>query len=423
MKHRKLSRTLGAAAIAGAISFIFVVSAFAADKETVIYSFKGGNDEGFPYAGLVFDKAGNLYGTTAGGGLSDYYGTAFELSPTSNGGWKISVLHIFTGATDGASPYAGLVVDADGNLYGTTSAGGNLNYCNGLGCGTVFRLSPTSGGGWKETVLHAFTGGRDGGDPYAGVTFDAEGNLYGTTLKGGAAGECGELGCGVVFRLESSGNDWKETVLHIFGGSDGAYPYAGLTFGADGSLYGAASEGGEEVGTVFRLTPSSDSWRFSVLHRFSVQNDGGYTPRGRPVLDQAGNLYGTTSAGGEGGAGTVFRLSQTSSGGWKDTVIHSFTGNGGRYPLAGLILDSAGNLYGTTSYGGDVDGTVFELTPAANGKWQQTVLRALTGNGDGGAPYAEVIFDAAGNLYGTATAGGAQGWGCVFKLASTSKKK
>ena len=388
----------------------------AAATEKVIYSFTGGKDEGSPYAGLVFDSAGNLYGTNAGGGVSDYYGTAFKLSPTRNGAWKITVMHIFTGGTDGANPYSNLILDKAGNVYGTTTSGGDLNYCEGLGCGTVFELSPTSGGGWKETILHRFTGGWDGADPYSGLVIDNAGDLYGTTRLGGELSG-GRSGSGVVFELSQSSNGWKDTRLYTFtGGDDGSDLYSGLTLDAAGNLYGVATEGGRYgAGTVFRLEPGSTSWKLRVLHQFDY-GYGGFIPRGALTLDSAGNLYGTTSEGGSEGNGNVFELTPNSDGSWKETVIHNFTGNGGRYPLAGVISDSAVNLYGTTSYGGTVDGTAFKLSLSSNGKWQQTVLHSFTGGKDGGAPYGGLMLDKSGNVYGTTTAGGDLGWGAVFQI-------
>ncbi len=416
MRPSRLLWSLGGAAIATAISLAFITPALAADKEKVIYSFKGANDEGFPYSGLIFDPAGNLYGTTCGGGSEIYYGTAYKLTPTKAGGWKIDVLHIFTGATDGSCPRAGLIRDKAGNLYGTTTAGGNLNFCNGLGCGTVFELSPTSHGMWKETVLYSFTDGNDGGYPYAGVIFDRAGHLYGTTHNGG------QSGAGVAFELSRKSNGrWHEKVIHTFNGADGQYPYADLIFDRAGNLYGTASEGGLGYGTAFKLTRSSSGWQETTLYSFTYGADGGI-PLAGLVMDGQGNLYGTASGGGTAGNGLVFELTPSSSG-WTEKVLYSFNGdNDGRYPHAGLVFDAAGNLYGTNFYGGTVDGTVFELSPGSQG-WSETVLYSFTGGADGGEPEAGVILNKAGNLYGTASVGGALGWGCVFRLTPGSDDK
>ena len=379
MKPRKLLSSLGAAAIAAAIILTFMAPAFAVEKEKVIYSFKGGNDEGFPYSGLVLDSAGNLYGTTCGGGSEIYYGTAYKLMLTKAGGWKIDVLHIFTGATDGSCPRAGLIRDRAGSLYGTTTAGGNLNFCNGLGCGTVFKLSPTSHGRWKETVLYSFTDENDGGHPYAGLVFDSAGNLYGTTLTGGQ-------NTGVVFKLSRRSNGkWKEKVIHAFtgAGAEGEFPYGGLIFDSARNLYGTTSQGGGTAnkGTAFKLSLGSTGWEETTLYSFTGGTDGG-NPLAGLVMDEQGNLYGTTSVGGAAGNGLVFELTPSSSG-WTESVLYAFNGNNdGRFPRAGVIFDTAGNLYGTNFYGGTVDGTVFELTPGPQG-WSETVLYGFTGGADG----------------------------------------
>ena len=206
-----------------------VIPSGGSGSENALYSFSGGSDPKFPYAGLIFDKAGNLYGTTEFGGANNQ-GTVFEITPNSNGSWTETVLYSFTGSTDGGQPYGSLVLDAAGNLYGTTNFGGSSN-CN-LGCGTVFELTPSSGG-WKETVLYTFTGGSDGREPYARLLSDASGNLYGTTLLGGNIGSVCSTGCGTVFKLTHGSSGWTESVLYAFqGGADGASPYDGLAFDA-----------------------------------------------------------------------------------------------------------------------------------------------------------------------------------------------
>ncbi len=264
--------------------------------ETVLHTFTGSTDGANPFAELVRDAAGNLYGTAANGGnLSVCFGSGcgvvFELSPNSSGGWTETVLHTFSSGPDGAGPWTGLIFDAAGNLYGTAFAGGNLNAsaCAPYGCGVVFKLSPNSTGGWTETVLHAFTGGNDGGYPFGRLTFDAAGNLYGTT-EGGANPTCASnvIGCGVVFRLSPpvSGSHWKESVLHAFHGGDGNEPQSGVVFDGLGNLYGMTAVGGENFGcdgagcgVVFKLTPTaSGPWKFTGLHVFSNhQTEKGFT--------------------------------------------------------------------------------------------------------------------------------------------------
>ena len=353
--------------------------------ETVLYSFNwngNGTDGTAPLAGLIFDAAGNLYGTTYNGGTSAD-GTVFELTPAAGGTWTEKVLWSFGNGTDGTAPLAGLIFDAAGNLYGTTVSGGTY------GNGTVFELTPAAGGTWTEKVLWSFGNGTDGYQPFAGLIFDAAGNLYGTTSEGGTY-----LYNGTVFELTpTAGGGWTEQVLHSFNynGTDGVWPYAGLIFDAAGNLYGTTESGGGGTygsGTVFELTPTGGGgWTEKVLHSFFCSPfncTDGYSPRAGLIFDAAGNLYGTTYNGGTYQYGTVFELTPAAGGGWTETVLYSF-GNGtdGVGPVAGLIFDAAGNLYGTTAYGGTgVDGlneggTVFELESAAN----YTLTVSTVGNG------------------------------------------
>jgi uncharacterized repeat protein (TIGR03803 family) len=382
-----------------------------AQSLSVLYSFTGAPDGAIPFAGLIRDKAGNLYGTTTQGGASNV-GSVFKLDTSGNE----TVLHSFTGG-DGWEPFAALIRDKAGNLYGTTQMGG------ASGGGTVFKLD-TSG---NETVLHSFSGG-DGAEPYAGLIMDKAGNLYGTTELGGT-GTCFNVSCGIVFKLDTSGN---ETVLHSFANSpDGGIPYAGLVMDKAGNLYGTTLEYGassncfQGCGTVFKLDTSGNE---TVLHSFTGYPSDGAGPRAGLIMDKAGNLYGTTSFGGGsgscggGGCGTVFKLDTSGN----ETVLHSFTNSDGdgANPNAGLIMDKAGNLYGTTFSGGDLTcsfgegcGTVFKLDTSGN----ETVLHSFTG-GDGAFPVGGLIRDKAGHLYGTTTGGGtatcsfSEGCGTVFKL-------
>jgi uncharacterized repeat protein (TIGR03803 family) len=412
------------------------------DKERVLRSFTGIPDGQSPVSSLIFDAAGNLYGTTESGGtyvqgcFSPGCGTVFQLTLGSDGKWKEKVLHVFTGP-DGIEPGAGLVFDTAGNLYGTTMfAGAYAKACGGLpGCGTVFQLTPRADGKWKEEVLHSFNG-KDGEVPEATLIFDAAGNLYGTTPFGGANG------VGTVFELTPGTNGkWKEKVLHNFGNSistDGENPYEKVVFDQEGNLYGTTTYGGnfdgdcafESCGTVFRLVPEANGkWKEEILLNFSPYEDykDGIWPISDLVIDGAGNLYGTTSAGGVTGGGVVFQLAQGADGKWKEKVLHTFTYKGpdGDEPFAGLVFDAAGNLYGTTAFGGVYGqacdyfihgcGTVFKLTPASDGKWNEKVVHSFDGK-DGELPSADLIFDAAGNLYGTTSEGGVMGIGTVFQL-------
>ncbi len=334
--------------------------------EQTIYYFNG-TDGGNPMGGLTFDRAGNLYGTNNQGGPENL-GTAYELTPDGKGGGTESVLHNFTGQD--AWPQGGLIFDAPGNLYGTTTWG-----C-GMGC--VFELTPNSNGYWTETILYGFgcCGGPTGGYPNAtNLIFDAAGNIYGTTELGGKSG-CSPRGCfglGVVYELSPNGDGtWTEKVLHKFtGGKDGANPTGALIFDQAGNLYGTSQYGsitgctsGYGCGVVFKLTPNADgTWTEHVLHQFTGGKDGG-VPFGGVTFDQAGNLYGTTTKGGTAGYGVVYKMTPNSNGGWSYRALHGFLDKPGANPRSGIILDSAGNLYGTT--GGDgtkTFGSVFEITP------------------------------------------------------------
>ncbi len=394
--------------------------------EQVLYHFIW---NGNPEANVIFDAAGNLYSTTDGGTSScgAYgYGQVFELMASLNargGRWMEKGLHGFNfNGKDGVCPEAGLIFDAAGNLYGTTVGGGTN------GGGTVFELmpGPSAIGGWREKVLYNFGNGSnsDGFWPSAGLIFDASGNLYGTTTNGGSF-QCFSYGyqCGTVFELTpTAGGGWTETVLHVFNnnGPDGATPNAGLIFDAAGDLYGTTSVGGTYGGgTVFELTPTGGGdWAETVLWSFGGGTDGA-APYAGLIFDAAGNLYGTTQGGGTYASGTAFELSPTGGGGWSEQVLYNFklsypSVDGGD-PLAGLIFDTAGNLYGTTSGGGAFGyGTVFELSPSGGGTWTEQLLYNFD-NDSGASPWASLIFHR-GNLYGTTAQGGNYGNGTVFEL-------
>jgi uncharacterized repeat protein (TIGR03803 family) len=386
-----------------------------AATEKVLHAFQGGTDGNNPFAGLIFDKAGNLYGTTYFGGASDN-GTVFKLTP-SNGGWKETVLYSFAGGTDGANPHAGLIFDKAGNLYGTTLAGGATNE------GTVFELKHTRGH-WTESVLHTFAGGSDGAGPDGPVILDRKGNLYGTTIVGGS--KACIMGCGTVFELTPSRGGWKETVLYRFtAGNDGAGPQAGLTFDSAGNLFGTTTGGGnkqcsQSCGTVFELAYSRGRWKERILYSFSGFQDGGL-PYAGLVFDKRGNIYGTTANGGTYGFGTAFELAHSGNG-WKEKVLYSFGlwADEGTNPIGGVTLDGAGDVYGTTSQGtANGEGAAFELV-RSRGKWSRKVLYDFI-YADGDYPVASMIFDAAGNLYGTTVQGDssnrcASGCGVVFEI-------
>jgi uncharacterized repeat protein (TIGR03803 family) len=397
------------------LSLMLSSDTWAASKFKTLHSLSG-----YTYAGVTLDPVGNLYGAMVGGGVYGQ-GTVFELTPSSNGRWAEHVLHDFTGGKDGAAPYASPIFDAAGNLYGTTRYGGVS------GNGTVFEMTPDSNGQWTERVLHQFTGGKDGGQPWSGLILDSRGNLYGTTSGGGNSSDCAYSSCGVVFELTPSANgDWKEKVLHAFTGKDGGSPLASLVFDGEGNLYGTTEWDSVYLGgTVFQLAHDSKGggWTEHVLHRFSRGRDGAHPVAGL-ILSAASHLYGTTEFGGElgacggGGCGVVFELTHISNGHWTQHVLYKFTGGtDGAVPLASLTFDPAGNLYSTASEGGAYSGgTVFELTRDRGGKWTQHVLHEFTLGKGAGAPNSPLILDSASDLYGTTLVGGSYGKGTVFEL-------
>ena len=379
----------------------------AAQTDLTLYSFTGGSDGGDPLSNLVMDAAGNLYGTTFVGGAYGA-GEVFELSPSGGGDWSEKVIYSFTGGLDGANPYySGVIFDASGNLYGTTVEGGASNL------GTVFELSPT-GGNWSEKVLYSFAGGIDGASPYAGLIFGAAGSLYGTTYAGGAYDD------GTVFQLTPAGKGpWTETVIHTFNETNGAAPAGELVFDRQGNLYGVTQGGGNsKVGVAFKLVPSpTGRWSGEILHSFTGGSDGGFPYAEKLVFDALGNLYGTTNGGGASQLGTVFRLSRNAAGAWSEVVLYSFNGALAANPNSGLILDGKGNLYGTCANGNGEStvGVVFELSPEAGGNWSEKNLLLFTRQ-NGEFPEGSLVGDSAGNLYGTAWLGGAYNMGVVFEI-------
>jgi uncharacterized repeat protein (TIGR03803 family) len=400
-----------------AVTLMLVNSVWAANAEKVLYTFTGGNDGGDPAAQLIFDSSGNAYGTTVVGGTSTF-GTVFKLTPHANGTWTEIVLYSFLGGNDGKYPYGGVTLDAKGNLYGTTVSGGNGGTCSGDGCGTIFKLTH-SGKSWSESVLYSFTGGTDGAGPGGGVVFDKQGNLYGTTPDAGNVNGCS---CGVVYELSpTKGGQWKQKVIHTFtGGNDGSTGSLGLLlFDQTGNLYGVAELGGAHAaGTAFKLSPASGGkWQMSTLDGFRGMPHAGF-PYGGLISDAAGSLYGTTYYGGANGLGSVFKLTN-SNGKFKESLLYSFkAGTDGNSPTSTLVFDAQGNLYGTTSAGGDTngDGTVFKLTPTSGGKWKESVVHRFKNNQDGANPYYGLALDKAGNLYGTTASGGAHSQGVIFEI-------
>jgi uncharacterized repeat protein (TIGR03803 family) len=394
-------------------------------QEQVLYTFQGGvNDGDGPVAGLIADWSGALYGTTLGGGSPGNpscqigCGTVFKLTP-SGPGYKESVLYKFQGGNDGYRPWGVLIADASGGLYGTTSLGGN-SACSG-GCGTVFKLSP-SGSGYAETVLYRFQGGTDGDVPLAGLIIDARGAIYGATANDGA------YGGGTVFKLTPRGSGYTETLLYALrgGATDGDSPEASLLMDASGALYGTTIFGGpQQRGVVFKLTPTLAGYQEKVIHFF--QGYDGQWPVSGLISDKSGALYGTTTTGGTATCridvycGTVYKLTPTRSG-YAITVLHNFQGGrrDGANSKAGLLAGPKGALFGTTVAGGNGrGGVVFELKPAGS-TYREHLLHEFRRGSGGSQSVASLIFGADGSLLGTASIGGncPQNGGCgtVFKL-------
>lgn len=379
-------------------------------QEKVLHSFTDTGETG-PAAGLISDAAGNLYGTTYHSRVG--FGTVFELSPIGNGLWTKTTLHHFN-QYDGYWPSSVLVFDSSGNLYGTTVGGGDSRHRVG-GDGTAFELSPAVGGGRTETQMYSFNY-IDGYAPSSGLILAAAGNLYGTTSSGGGNSP---LYGGTVFELSSvEGGVWNEVVLRTFrsasAGEYGSSPSGALIFDAAGNLYGTTAGGGTEGGgTAFELSPQAGGgWAEAVIFNFGAANGSG--PNSSLISDAAGNLYGTTLVGGTEGGGTVFELSPSASGSWTETVLYGFSNQNNR-SLAGqaLTFDAAGNLYGAIRGGsGNCSngcGSIFKLSNSG-GVWSETVLFEFDGE-DGDNPNGNLIIDAAGNIYGTTTGDGTKGMG------------
>jgi uncharacterized repeat protein (TIGR03803 family) len=431
MSSRKLSGKVALAlACVVTITSFLTVPQLAAQTETVLYSFNSNGAGGdVPYAALILDSSGNLYGTARNGGGSAIdgqgAGVVFELSPQAGGGWIYKVLHNFNNnPKDGTEPEAALVFDSAGNLYGTTQFGGIYGY------GTVFELIPHANGTWSEQIVHNFSlNGPDGYTPASSLILDAFGNLYGTTPEGGiyGAGAAFELspqaGGGwkekLLHNFGSTNDGWGPIGL-VFGpaGSDLAGNLYGVTFGGE-------DRQPDTSGTVYELSPQSDgSWK--ETHLLSIPGASGSAPANPdapPVFDQAGNLYTTSYLGGHYGRGTVFELSLKAGGGWSNKTLHSFlsTLGDGEQPLGGVIIDTSGNLYGTASENGLTNesmGIVYELTPQTSGLWSETILYDFSQLelANGTQPGAGLIRDSAGNLYGTTIYGGTYDGGAVFEV-------
>jgi uncharacterized repeat protein (TIGR03803 family) len=368
-----------------------------AQTESLLHAFTGASDGGEPYARLTSDGAGNFYGTIEIGGLG--YGTVFKLSPNGKGDWNETVLHTFTGYSDGGYPFfTSLIFEGEGNLYGTSTGGGPTGH------GVAFKLIP-KGKRWVETVLFSF--GKDDSvgcaDPWGGVIMDSVGNLYGTCLNSGFPQT------EAIFQLSQSNGVWKQKMIYNYDSAADNNGGGGLTMDASGNIFAVLSAAYDSP-TVVKLSPNGNGgWNPTVLRTFGNK----IFPEGAPVLDKAGNLFGTTQAGGAHNMGTVYKLSLGKNGTWTERVLYAFKGGktDGLGPYAGIAFDGAGNIYGTTIFGGKSNnGTVFELVaPVGKGSYEEKVLWSFAG-ADGRWPLGSLILDSAGNLYGMTQSGG--GTGC-----------
>jgi uncharacterized repeat protein (TIGR03803 family) len=389
---------------AGILAALIVLSAAALSQgsEQIIFSFDGGNGGGLPRGPLLQDAAGRLYGTTLQGGTQSS-GVVFALSPSAGGGWNYRVLHSFKSAEE--EPLGRLVFDAAGNLYGTNAT-------------VVYKLSHDATGQWKEKVLHTFTDNPDGFGPVAGLTIDAAGNLYGTTAYGGTQGK------GTVYELSpNSDGSWTESVLHSFGGSpDADFPGDEVILDSAGNLYGTTFAGGDfNAGAVFELSPGSGGWTEKVIYSFTGTRVDEGAPEAALWMDPSGNLFGTTQ-GVPIGNGTVFELVRNSDGTWTESKLHSFDRTGihdGFWPSwSSVVPDKAGNLYSTTLGGGLIGyGIVYRLKPGSAGGWSEQQIYSFAGSPDGANPTTSVLFGLDGAIYGTTEGGGSSAHGTIYRIA------
>jgi uncharacterized repeat protein (TIGR03803 family) len=403
-----LRKSPSLAVVVAVVFASFAGSCWAGTESTILTfpsngSFPGGAG---PYAGLISDAAGNLYGTTLYGGKADA-GVVFELVPAGTGTYKEVVLYSFRAVPGCNMPMGRLLLDSAGNLYGVATAG-----CE-YGHGGVFELSPAGGGKYTYAVIYEFN------NNYAGqvdspVSMDAAGNLY------GALDYSGTLGDGQIYQLTPNGSGgWNSKIIYTFGHSgDGLYPTGPLTLDSSGNIYGTTPYGGSQgAGTVYELSPSGGgTFKEKILHNFKGSSDGGF-PLGGVILDPAGDLFGTTDLQ-SGGNGTVFRLALSGTT-WVNHVIHTFSASSdGSVPseYGSLTMDASGNIYGATYYGGANNfGTVFKLSPSG-GSWTETVLYSFTGGRDGAQPNANLLLTSSGRILGTAFTGGGTNLGTVFEV-------
>ena len=397
---------VGVTAAALAIAFLLVsVSTSTAHAQTYqVIHTFSGPDGAIPVAGLNIDRGGKLYGTVRTGHSGSNWGGAFQLRRGGTG-WLFNTLQIFDGTISSR-----VIFGPNGTLYGTSP-----NNIAGHPYGYIYNLAPPVNActsalcPWNFSLLYPFSGGIEGATPlYGDITFDQSGNMYGTTILGGS-------GVGVVYEMTLSGGQWTEQPIYTFAGSpDGATPYAGVIFDTAGNLYGTTTAGGASGnGTVFELSPSGGGWTEQVIYNFQGGADGG-DPVGGLIFDASGNLYGATASGGTGSGGTVFELSPNGSS-WTHNVLYNFNGTAACGPW-GLLTLQSGNLYGTTKCdGANSDGNVWQLTSSGS-NWTYSSLYDFTGADDGKEPYGNVIFDPSGNVYGTASLGGQHQVGVVWEI-------
>jgi uncharacterized repeat protein (TIGR03803 family) len=416
--------------IAFALCFVANVPA-RAQTFNVLHSFTGGVDGTEPTAGVILDKAGNIYGTTSGGGLDGFCGPhdcgqVFKVAKHGSG-WVLQSLHTFYGSpSDGSDPGTKLVMAPDGTLLGTTYFGGTGQLCSfdyGTGCGIAFSLRPqpasckSASCPWVETVLYSFQGGHDGQHPTSAPVMDAAGNLYGVNINGGDGNPYGCLGfdggCGVVYQLAPSQGGWTENVIYAFtDDGDGGNPAGDMVLDKFGNLYGTGQVGSGAPGSVFQVSRTGSGWTERVIQWLQANSTGIYSSG--LIADSAGNLYGGTAGEGPGGGGTVYEL-VPGNGGWNIELLLVINGTYGGGPTE-LVMDAAGNLYGATVADGAYGkGSVFKLTPSGGG-WTYTDLYDFTGGSDGQAPYGPLAIDGAGNIYGVVSHGSSGGYGAVFEI-------
>jgi uncharacterized repeat protein (TIGR03803 family) len=384
---------------------LFCAANVSGQTETVLHNFAGNNNDGSaPYAGVVFDSAGNLYGTTYRGGVPDCLltgcGTVFELQPNPDGTWSETLIYLFPGGPgNGGTPVTPVVFDRRGDLFGTLLCAFD---CFGNPSGNVYELIAKSNGSWQYEMIYWANDDCDA----CWVAFDPAGRLFVTSENQTYRGD------GVVLNLvPRSVFAWYQLFVYGFmGGSDGSNPVGPLAFDGSGGLYGATNAGGSNgFGVIYKLKQNAGGqWTQTVLYSFQGGMDGA-APAG-PVFGLDGNLYGTTFQGGSAGAGTIFKLTQNSDGTWTESVLYSFQGNGDASgPNSAVSFDNAGNLYGTAGGGAYQHGAIFKLAPTPEGHWMESVMYSFTGGRDGRDPSGGVVLDNAGNLYGTTIRGGAYG--------------